>query len=182
MSDLSNNTKSSDNWTPKVKKLLNDIRLNCIVLEENHKKKYFDVKKVVFWFKIPIIFMSSLNAITAVAFTSYLDQAYISATNCGLSFVIGLLTSLSLYMKVEDKLENELLSSKSYHKLSIDIYKILMLEVEGRGIDGDVYLNNIYNEYVKLYERTNLLDENIHDKLKKIDIGFGISSKDVENV
>jgi hypothetical protein len=58
----------------------------------------------------------------------------------------------------------------------------LILEVEGRGIDGDVYLNNIYNEYVKLYERTNLLDENIHDKLKKIDIGFGVSSKDVENV
>jgi hypothetical protein len=85
-------------------------------------------------------------------------------------------------MKVEDKLELELLTSKSYHKLSIDIFKILTLEVEGRGIDGDVYLNNIYNEYVKLYERTNLIDENIHDKLKKLDIGFGISSKDVENV
>jgi hypothetical protein len=85
-------------------------------------------------------------------------------------------------MKVEDKLENELLSSKQYHKMSIDIYKILMLETEGRGIDGDVYLNNIYNEYVKLYERTNLMDCEIHDKLKKIDIGFGISSKNVENV
>ena len=64
----------------------------------------------------------------------------------------------------------------------IDIFKILTLETEGRGIDGDVYLNNIYNEYVKLYERTNLVDENIHDKLKKLDIGFGVSSKDVENV
>jgi hypothetical protein len=179
MSELS---KSSDNWSPKVEKLLNDIRLNCIVLEENHKKKYFDVKKVVFWFKIPTIFLSSANAITAVAFTRYLDQAYISAINCGLSFIIGLLTSLSLYMKVEDKLENELLSSKSYHKMSIDIFKILTLEVEGRGIDGDVYLNSVYNEYVKLYERTNLIDENIHDKLKKLDIGFGLSSKDVENV
>lgn len=179
MSELS---KSSDNWSPKVEKLLNDIRLNCILLEENHKKKYFDVKKVVFWFKIPIIFMSSLNAITAVALTNYMPQEYISATNCGLSFIIGLLTSLSLYMKVEDKLENELLSSKSYHKMSIDIFKVLTLEVEGRGIDGDVYLNSVYNEYVKLYERTNLIDENIHDKLKKLDIGFGLSSKDVENV
>jgi hypothetical protein len=179
---MSEMSKSSDNWSPKVEKLLNDIRLNCILLEENHKKKYFDVKKVVFWFKIPIIFMSSLNAITAVALTNYMPQEYISATNCGLSFIIGLLTSLSLYMKVEDKLENELLSSKSYHKMSIDIFKILTLETEGRGIDGDVYLNSVYNEYVKLYERTNLIDENIHDKLKKLDIGFGVSSKDVENV
>jgi hypothetical protein len=179
MSDLS---KTSDNWTPKVEKLLNDLRLNCILLEENHKKLYFDVKKVVFWFKIPIIFLSSINAISAVAFQNYLDQSYISATNCGLSFIIGLLTSVSLYMKVEDKLECELMSAKAYHKLAIDIYKVLMMEPDGRGVDGDVYLSSCYNEYVKLYERTNLMNCEIKDKLKKLDIGFGVSSKDVEEV
>jgi hypothetical protein len=177
MSDVS---KSSDNWTPKIEKLLNDIRLNCIILEESHKKSYFDVKKIVFYFKIPVIFLSSLNAITAVAFQGYLDQAYISATNCGLSFIIGLLTSLSLYLKIEDRLENELLASKEYHKLSIDIFKILTLEVDGRGVNGDVYLTDSYNQYVKLYERTNLIDANITDKLKKLDM-FGVSSKDLES-
>jgi hypothetical protein len=73
--------------------------------------------------------------------------------------------------------------SKEYHKLGIDIYRILSLRTEDRGIDGDQYLNNVYNQYIKLFERSNLNDIELTDKLKSnIDfiIGkFGTDSDDI---
>ena len=62
---------SSSNWNKQIEAVLNDIRLNCNELEEFHKKKYFSVKSVVVWFKLPIIILSSLNAIVAVSLTIY---------------------------------------------------------------------------------------------------------------
>ena len=161
MSDI-----TSSNWNRQIEGVLNDIRLNCNTLEDFHREQYFSVKKIVVYFKLPIIILSSLNAIVAVSLQPYLDQSYISASNCGLSFIIGTLTSISLYLKIEDRLETELLASKEYHKLSIDIYKVLSLKNEDRAVDGDKFLNDTYNAYVKLFERSNLLDIDFKDKMK----------------
>jgi len=175
---------SSNNWNDSIERLLDNIRLNCIELEQHHKKLYFSIKNIVVYFKLPIIILSSINAIASVALTDYLAQNIISATNCLISFFIGVLTSISLYLKIEDRLENELLASKEYHKLSIEIYKILSLKTEDRAIDGDQFLNDIYNEYIKLYDRSNLNENELNDQLKKdINKQFGISlidSKDDE--
>ena len=160
-------SNSSNNWNENIENLLNNIRLNCIELQQHHKNQYFKIKNIVVYFKIPIILFSSLNAIASVSLQAYMPQEYISVLNCGISFVIGLLTSISLYLKIEDKLENELYASKEYNKLSIDIFKILNLKEDDRGIDGDVYLSNIYNEYIKLLDRTNLSENNLIDLLKQ---------------
>jgi hypothetical protein len=167
---------SSSNWNKQIEGVLNDIRLNCNDLEEYHKQKYFSIKNIVVWFKLPIIILSSLNAIVSVSLQNYIQQQYISLSNCALSFVIGTLTSVSLYLKIEDRLETELLASKEYHKLSIDIYKILSLRNEDRACDGDKFLNDSYNQYIKLFERSNLLDIDFKDKMKieffNIDVGI----------
>jgi len=157
---------SSNNWNDNIEKILNDIRLNCNDLEKHHSRLYFSIKNIVVYFKLPIIILSSLNAIIAVAMTSYIDQSYISAMNCFISFFIGVLTSISLYLKIEDRLENELLASKEYHKLSIEIFRVLSLKTCDRGVDGDQFLNNMYNEYVKLFDRSNLSENEFNDRLK----------------
>jgi hypothetical protein len=170
---------SSQSWDDNTERLLENIRHNCIKLEEFHRDYYFRIKKVIVYFKLPIIIMSSLNAITAVAFSNYFSQNYISATNCGLSFIIGTLTSISLYLRIEDRLESSLSSSKEYHKLSIEIYKMLSLKKCNRSIDSDQFLNNVYGEYVKLFERSNLLTNEFIDELKKnVEMEIGISIKE----
>ena len=161
MSDL-----SSSNWNPQIEDLLNNIRLNCLSLEDHHKKLYFSIKEKVVWFKLPIIILSSLNAIVAVALTNYISQNIISASNCFMSFIIGTLTSISLYLKIEDRLESELMASKEYHKLSIEIFKVLSLKHSDRSIDGDAFLSDTYNQYIKLFERSNLTNLNFEDNLK----------------
>lgn len=171
---------SSTSWNDNTEDLLNNIRKNCILLEEHHRTYYFRIKKIIIYFKLPIIFLSSLNAISAVAFQNYINQNYISAFNCGLSFIIGTLTSVSLYLRIEDRLESSLSSSKEYHKLSIEIYKMLSLKKSDRSIDADQFLNDVYNTYTKLFEKSNLLQVEIIDNLKKeIDnINIGISIKE----
>jgi predicted KAP-like P-loop ATPase len=171
---MSTNSNSSNNWNDNIELLLKNIMENCDELEKHHSELYFKVKNIVVYFKLPIIVFSSLNAIASVSLQPYIEQSYISVLNCGLSFIIGILTSISLYLKIEDKLENELFASKEYKKLSLEIFKILNLKIEDRGIDGDVFLNNIYNDYIKLFDRTNLSDVRINDKL--ININFGVSN------
>jgi len=171
---------STQSWNDNVEKLLDNIRINCIKLETFHREYYFRIKKVIVYFKLPIIFLSSLNAITAVAFSNYINQNYISATNCGLSFIIGTLTSISLYLRIEDRLECSLNSAKEYHKLSIEIFKMLSLRKSDRSIDADQFLNNVYGDYVKLFERSNLLTNDFTDELKKKveEMEIGISVKE----
>jgi hypothetical protein len=158
---------SDNSWNDNTEELLDNIRKNCILLESHHRTYYFRIKKIIIWFKLPIIVMSSLNAIASVAFQSYIEQNYISAFNCGLSFVIGTLTSVSLYLRIEDRLEASLSSSKEYHKISLEIYKMLSLKKGDRSIDADQFLNDIYNNYIKLFEKSNLLQTEFTDNLKK---------------
>jgi len=171
---------SSQSWNDNTERLLDNIRMNCIKLEQFHREYYFRIKKVIIYFKLPIIFLSSLNAITAVAFSNYVNQNYISATNCGLSFIIGTLTSISLYLRIEDRLESSLSSAKEYHKLSIEIFKMLSLRKNDRAVDADQFLNDIYGTYVKLFERSNLLTNDFIDELKKKvdELEIGISIKE----
>ena len=166
---------STNNWNDEIERLLNQIRNNCIELEQFHTKTYFGIKKIVVWFKLPIIVLSSINALVAVALTNYVQQQYISGANASISFIIGTLTSISLYLKIEDRLEQELDASKEYHKLAIEIFKVLSLKIQDRGTDGDVFLSDVYNNYVKLIERGSLLNMEIKDKLK-IELPFGVES------
>ena len=170
-------SSSTSNWSKEVEKLLDQIRTNSIELETHHKQKYFSIKKMVVWFRVPVIVLSSINALVAVSLTSYLPQNYISGMNAGISFIIGTLTSIGLYLKVEDRMESELEASRSYHVLSLNIFKILSLKDAERGVDGDIFLNNCFSEYIKLFEQSGLSDIEFMDKLK-IEMEIGISIKE----
>jgi hypothetical protein len=108
-----------------------------------------------------------------VSLTNYIKQDYISGANATISFIIGTLTSVSLYLKIEDRLETELDASKHYHKLAIEIFKTLSLKIDDRGTEGGVFLSTCFNEYIKLFEKSNLTDVDFSDKLK-LDLPIGV--------
>ena len=56
--------------------------------------------------------------------------------------------------------------SKQYYTLSSDIYKILQLNKEHREGDSKEILNEYYNQYIELLNKSNLLNNNSYsDKL-----------------
>jgi hypothetical protein len=62
-------------------------------------------------------------------------------------------------------MENELLSSKDYYILSIDIFKMLNLNVENRNPDAKAYLEEKYAEYCEFMKKSNTIEKKILDQL-----------------
>jgi hypothetical protein len=107
-----------------------------------------------------------------------MKQEDISLTTCILSLVSAILASIELYLGIQKNMEQELLASRSFQLLAYSIYKVLSLEQEHRVEKGRVFLDEIYNEYVKLVENANLIKSSkIKDALAPIPDSYKSISK-----
>jgi hypothetical protein len=157
-------------WTEDIERVLENIRINAVLLSKEHKKRYFNLTETLKYYKIPVIIISSINSIVSVGFQPYLEQGVISMMTCLLALVCSIIGAIELYLTIQKSMENELMSSKDYYILSIDIYKTLSLGKEHRPIPAKEYLDKKYGDYVKLFETSNLLDKRIMDKLNPLPI------------
>jgi hypothetical protein len=155
-------------WTKDIEKVLEQIRINCVILSKQHKERYFNLKDTLQYFRLPVIILSGINSIVSVGFQPYLDQGAISMMTCLLALVCSIIGSIELYLSIQKSMENELLASKDYYILSIDIYKTLILSEEHRPIPAKEYLEKKYGEYVKLFENSNLLTKKMIDELNPL--------------
>jgi hypothetical protein len=150
-------------WTADIEKILENIRVNALLLSQYHKGQYFHYKKQLKYFRIPVILISALASVFNVGLQNYIDQAVISGTCCIMSLIVGIIGSLEMYLQIQKKMENELIMSKEYYLMAIDIYKVLQLEPCNRNGEGIPFLEDKYTTYVKLFENSNLLE---NDKLQ----------------
>ena len=152
-------SQDSSDWTNENEDILNNIRLNCNDLEDYHKNVYFILKKYNLLYKIPILILSSVNGIVSIFPSEYISQPRITLINCGLSFIISTISSIAIYLKIDDKLENEM---------------SLIQQRKERSIDGPQFMSDKYNEYIKLFEKSNILKIEFKDNLKPINLNIGI--------
>ena len=144
-------------WSENEYKILENVRINSVNLSEYHRKRYYHFKSYAKYFDLPILFLSSFSASFLMGANVYLPQDTINLFGCMFNTAITLISSVKLYLNINEnmKLENDM--SKQFYSLSIDIYKVLSLSPEERGEGGISYLNKKYNEYTKLVESSNLL-------------------------
>lgn len=154
-----------NNWTNDVNDILDKIRINSIILSNEHKTTYFLLSSRIKWFRVPVIFLSALGSIFGIGLTPYLQQLVISEICSVMSLVVGLIGSLELFLAISTKMENELVQSKELYLLAIEIQKTLLLDVENRNGDGMAYLEDKFNVYSKLIENSYLLECKIMDGL-----------------
>ena len=88
----------AETWTQEGEELLEKLRINCINLSEYHRKKYYYYKGYSKYFRIPILILSSLNATTSVGLQTFVEQKWISLTNCVLGMCIGTITAIELIL------------------------------------------------------------------------------------
>lgn len=148
--------------------ILNNIRKNCIVLSKKHTQNYMYYKDTSKYFKIPIIVLSVFSGSFAVGSDVFLHQELISVVSCGISMVITIISSIELYMRIIDQLEVNRDLSVKYKVLSLNIYKILSLPIDQRGVDTLVYLNEAYSSYIKLIESSDIMQIGAKDHLLHI--------------
>jgi len=157
-----------NDWSQDIECVLENIRINCVLLTAEHKKRYFGLNQTLKYFRLPLIILSGINSIISVGLQPYLQQELISVSTCLLALICSVVGSIELYLTIQKSMENELLASRDYYLLSIDIFKTLSLSREHRPIPAKEYLDEKYNEYVKLFENSNLLNSKILDKLSPI--------------
>jgi hypothetical protein len=160
-----------NDWSSDLENILESIRTNCSVLSEEHRKQYFIHSDALKYFRIPIIVISGVNSVISVGFQTYMPQKPISLINCILALICSIVGSVELYLGVQKKLESELMSSREYYLLGIDIQKTLLLTRDKRPVPARDYLTACYNTYVKLFENSNVLHKKVHDKLMAIEGG-----------
>jgi hypothetical protein len=78
-------------------------------------------------------------------------------------------------------MENELIASKDFYLLSVDIFKILSLERGTRMVNGKVYLDETYQTYCKLIENSNIVSEEMRNMIKPTPRLLSDVKKDVGN-
>ena len=169
-------------WSQDIETILENIRVNSILLSGAHKEKFYYYKSYLKYFKIPLIILSSITSIASVGLSGYLQQKTISMITCLLSLVSAIIGSIELYLGIQKNMETELLSSRSFILLSYDIYKVLNLTRDNRPPSGKAYLDEKYNEYTKLVESSNLVNKRkIKDSLAPIPISIKKALKQINS-
>lgn len=154
----------SNNYTDDIEKVLENIRINSILLYKEHQKRYLYLKDTLKYYKLPLIFVSSLSSIISVS-QQFIPQDTITILNSSLSFICSIIGATELFMGISSQMVLELSTSKDYHILAMDIYKCLSLKPENRSSEGRAYLEQCYGTYTKLIENSCIVRRKIEDKL-----------------
>lgn len=150
-------TKTYD-WSDSIEHILDMVRLNCVHLSEYHNYKYQIFKSRLAYFRVPLIILSAVNAYIAIGLNAYVKQPIISTTNGVISLVCGIITSMEMFLNIQKRMENELLSHKQFYILSVQIFKIISIDRQKRKMDGKVFLDSKFSEYETLIQNSNALD------------------------
>lgn len=164
-------------WSDDIDKVLDNIRTNCVILSKLHKQRYFELQSSLKYYRMPVIILNGINSIFAVGLQPYIYQGTISLTNSLIALTCGIIGSIELYLGIQKRLENDMISQRDYYLLSIDIYKTLSLDKSNRPVPAKDYLEKSYNIYTKLIESSSTLAKVKGDKLIQIDF-----DNDVENI
>lgn len=157
-----------NDWSEDIEIVLEKIKKNSSILSEEHKQTYFRLKNTLSYFRLPLIVISGLNSVFSVGSQNYVKQETISGITCLLSLICSIIGSIELFLSIQKRVENELISSRDYYLLSIDIQKTLLLNREHRPIPAKDYLEKVYNTYIKLTEQSNLVKKAVKDELADI--------------
>jgi len=110
------------------------------------------------------------NSVIAVGLQPYMSQGIISVLNCMLALLCSIIGSIELFLGIQVSMETELMASKNFYLLAVDIYKTLTLDRKHRNSGGKDYLEEKYGEYTKLFENAQIIHSKIKDKLVTIPI------------
>lgn len=159
-------------WTDDQEEVLKNISHNAGLMSEHHKDKYTQLITSLSYYKIPIILLSSLNGIFSVGLTVYIDQKVVSTITCLISFLVSSISSVELFLSIQRRSDQELMSYKQFYALSVKINTTLLLDKRHRQGDGDTFLTQVLGEYNSLFESACVNGLGTDDKL--IDIRVGI--------
>jgi hypothetical protein len=163
-------------WTDKEEDFLENLEKQADVLHKHYAKEYTYYQGLAKRFNVPILLVSAINALTAIALNDFLEQRYVSILNAVLSAGTGVLGSIQLYLKLNEKMTTALRSSIVFHRLALKISKELSLDRDTRSTGGQLFLNECFAEFTTSVEQGNPIEKKMLNHLR-----FNQSEDDVDS-
>jgi len=154
-----------DEWHDKEEVFLARIETQCNSMQRHYAKEYSYYNTLSSRFNIPILVISSVNALTAIALGQFIEQNMVSILNAVLSAGTGVLGSIQLYMKLNEKMSKSLTSSIHMKRIALKISKELSIDRAQRVTEGVAFLNECFTEFNTTIESGNPLEKSVENFL-----------------
>ena len=154
-----------ESWTTETEVFLESLEKQCNDYYNHNLQEYQYYHGMSGKFNIPILVISALNALCAIALNDFLPQRFVSIMNAVLSSGTGVLGSVQLYMKLNERMSNALRSSINFKKLALKISKELTISRSDRSTDGAAFLSDCFGEFNTALEQSNPIEKEIKNHL-----------------
>jgi hypothetical protein len=154
-----------ESWHDREEQFLTKIEKQCNAYTTYLNKDYQYYHTLSSRFNIPILVISSINALTAISLNEFLTQTYVSILNAILSAGTGILGSIQLYMKINEKMANALRSQILMKRLALKISKELSIDRAQRATEGQTFLQECFGEFNAALEQANPIEKKIQNFL-----------------
>jgi hypothetical protein len=153
-------------WHYEEHDLLDKLEKQCNELYRHAIKEYTYYNRLSTKFNVPILVVSAMNALCAISLNDFLEQKYVSILNAVLSAGTGVLGSIQLYLKLNEKMTNSLRSSINVKKLAIKISKEIKLKPGDRSTNGHDFMSECYAEFNTILEQGNPIEKKLVNFIK----------------
>jgi len=154
-----------DPWHNKEEEYLEKIEKQCNAYTNYFTRDYKYYHSLSSRFNIPILIVSSINALTAISLNDFMKQRFVSILNAVLSAGTGILGSIQLYMKINEKMANALRSQILMKRLALKISKELSIDREQRATEGQAFLQECFGEFNAALEQSNPIEKSVSNFL-----------------
>jgi len=157
-----------ERWHTEEETFLENLEKQCNDLYAHNIQEYQYYHGMAAKFNIPILIISSINALCAISLNEFLSQTFVSILNAILSAGTGVLGSIQLYMKLNERMTNSLRASINLKKLALKISKELTIARKDRSTEGQAFLADCFAEFNTVIEQGNPVERPIPNHLALI--------------
>ena len=151
-------------YTNDVDKLLEKIRVNCVLFSKAHKQRYLALEQSLKYYKLPVIVISGVSSLVAVS-QEYMPQYYITIINSVFGLCVSVICSVELYLGISVQLSKAAMLTKEFYELSIEIFKVLSMDINNRTENPMTFLESVFGRYSSLYANKDIVKFHIQDQL-----------------
>jgi hypothetical protein len=152
-------------WTDLEEDFLKKLSFQSNLYYQYYNKEYYNLSNLSRKYNIPILIISSINSLMAISMSQFMPQNIVSILNAILSATTGILGSIQLFLKINEKMSNCLIASSGFNHLSLKITKELSIERNLRSSDGKTFLNDAFNQFNQIMDKAIPLEKKIDNLL-----------------
>jgi hypothetical protein len=163
---------TSQEWTDMEELYLQKLHKSSAVLEEYNRNQYVAHTEQAKRYAIPIVIISSVNSVFSVSAGQFIPQNFVSVASALLSLICGVLSSITMLLKIQEKINNYIIVCKEFQKLKYEIGKELSVNRDKRTCNGIETISKLFNDYQGTLDKMEIkglrtIDYLLLDKLPK---------------